>query len=110
MRRFLIHAANGALLVIILIGIPAVTSARFGSVRLSSDPQLQMLTMDGLGLVAAGNLAGALLLRKDRKGRRACAAWALLFGLTLAAEFSYARGYLDFTWLKRLLRWIQERF
>ena len=110
MRRFLIHAANGALLIIILIGIPAVTSARFGSVRLSSDPPLQMLTMDGLGLVAAGNLAGAFLLRKDRKGRRACAAWALLFGLTLAAEFSYARGYLDFTWLKRLLRWIQERF
>ena len=110
MRRLLIHTANGALVIIILIGIPAVTSARFGSVRLSSDPQLQMLTMDGLGLVAAGNLAGAFLLRKDRKGRRACAAWALLFGLTLAAEFSYARGYLDFTWLKRLLRWVQERF
>jgi hypothetical protein len=66
--------------------------------------------MGGLGFVAAGNLAGALLLRKDRKGRRACAARAMLFALSLAAEFSYARGYIDFAWLRNFLRWIQEKF
>jgi hypothetical protein len=108
MRRFLVHAANSALLVILLIGIPAIVSARFGRFRLSSDPQLHRLMMGGLGLVAAGNMAGALLLRKDRKGWRACVAWALLFGLTLAAEFSYARGYIDFAWLKTFLHWVQE--
>ena len=109
MRRWLIHAVNSALLVIILIGVPAVTSARFGRVRLSSDPQLQGLTLGGLVLVAAGNLA-VMLLGKERNGRRACAAWVLLFGLILAAEFSYARGYIDFDWLKKLLRWFQEHF
>lgn len=110
MRRLLIHAVNGSLLVILLIGVPAVVSARFGRLRLSSGPQLERLMLGGLGLAVAGNLGGALLLRKDRKGRRACFAWALLFGLALAAEYSYARGYIDFGWLKSLLRWVQERF
>jgi len=110
MRRFLINALNSALLVIILIGIPAIVSARIGRLRLSSDPQLQRLTLGGLGLVGACNLAGAFFLRKDRKGRHACGAWALLFGLTLAAEFSYTRGYIDFDWLKRFLRWFQKHF
>ena len=109
-QRWLVHLANSALLVIVLIGIPAITSLRFGSIRLLSDPKLQMLTLGGLGLAGAANFAGALLLKRDRKTRHACGAWALLFGIILAAEFLYVHGYIHFRWLKKLLLWVQETF
>src|SRR5439155_8920215 len=48
MLRALIQCANGFLLIIILIGIPAITSARLGSLQLSSAPKTQMLTLWGL--------------------------------------------------------------
>jgi len=110
MHRFLVHLANLFLLVLIVIGVPAITSLRFGSIRLSSDPKLQMLTLAGLALAAAINLAGALFASVDKKGRRACWTWALLFGLILAVEYGYFRGYVRFGWLKDILVWIQNRF
>jgi len=109
MHRFLVHLANLFLLVLIVIGIPAITSLRFGSIRLSSDPKLQMLTLAGLGLAAATNLVGALFAVTDKKGRRACWTWALLFGLILAVEYGYFRGYIRFGWLKDMLLWLQSR-
>jgi hypothetical protein len=110
MQRLLVQLANVFVLVVIVIGVPAITSLRFGSVRLSSDPKLQMLTLGGLGLAAALNLIGALALVSDKKGRKACWAWALLFALMLAAEYAYIRGYLPFGWLKNFLEWIEEKF
>lgn len=109
-QRLIVHLANSALLVIVLVGIPAVTSLRLGSIRLLSDPKLQMLTLCGLALAGAANLVGAWLLKRDRKTRRACGAWALLFGIILAAEFLYVRGFIRFGWLKEFLLWIQEAF
>jgi len=109
-QRWLVHLANSALLVIVLIGVPAITSLQFGSIRLLSDPKLQMLTMVGLGLGGAANFAGALLLKKDKKTRHACVAWALLFGVILAAELLYVHHYIRFRWLKKLLLWVQETF
>jgi hypothetical protein len=110
MHRFLVHLANVFLLVLIVIGIPAITSLRFGSIRLSSDPKLQMLTLTGLGLAAATNLVGALFAVTDKKGRRACWTWALLFGLILAVEYCYFRSYIRFGWLKEALLWVQNHF
>ncbi|HKS38316.1 MAG TPA: hypothetical protein VJW76_14065 [Verrucomicrobiae bacterium] len=107
-QRWLVHVANSALLVIVLIGIPAITSLRLGSIRLLSDPKLQMLTLGGLGLIGVANFAGALLVKKDKKTRHACRAWALLFGIILAAEFLYVHGFIHFRWLKKLLLWVQE--
>jgi len=109
-QRLFVHLVNSALMVIILIGIPAITSLRFGSIRLNSNPKLQMLTLGGLALASAGNLIGALFLTVDKKTRRACGAWALLFGIILAAEFLYVRGFIRFGWLKEFLLWIQETF
>jgi len=107
MHRFLVHLVNLFLLMLIVVGIPAITSLRLGSIRLSSDPKLQMLTLAGLGLASATNLASALFASMDKKGRRACRAWALLFGLILAVEYCYFRGYVRFGWLKDLLLWLQ---
>jgi hypothetical protein len=109
-QRLLVHLANSALLVIVVIGIPAVTSLRFGSIRLNSNPKLQMLTLGGLALAGIANLGGALLLRGDKKTRRSCGAWTLLFGIILAAEFLYIRGFIRFGWLKEFLLWLQQRF
>jgi hypothetical protein len=108
MRRLLIQLANVLLLIVVLIGIPAITSLRFGSIRLSSDPKRQTLTLAGLGLAAVANLLVAAFAMKDRKGRKACWAWALLFAMVLAAEYGYIRGYIDFQWLKDALRWLQQ--
>jgi hypothetical protein len=109
-QRLIIHLGNSVLLVIILIGIPAITSLRLGSIRLLSDPKLQMLTMVGLGLAGTANLVGALLLKKDKKTRQACRTWAILFGMILAAEYLYIRGFIGFRWLKKFLLWVQETF
>lgn len=109
-QRLLVHLLNSVLVVIVMIGIPAVTSLRLGGIRLNSNPKLQMLTLGGLALASAANLAGALLLRGDKKTRRACGAWALLFGIILAAEFLYVRGFIRFGWLKEILLWLQQRF
>jgi len=110
MQRLLVQFINVVLLVVIVIGIPAITSLNVGSVRLSSDPKLQRLILGGLGLAATGNLIAALFVIGDKKGRRASWAWALLFALVLAAEYAYVRGYLRFGWLKDFLTWLSERF
>jgi Co/Zn/Cd efflux system component len=110
MQRLLVQLANVFVLVVIVIGVPAITSLRFGSVRLLSDARLQMLTLGGFGLAVAVNLIGAIAFSKDRKGRNTCWTWALLFALMLAAEYAYIRGYLQFGWLKDLLLWAEEKF
>ena len=110
MQRVVIQCANSFLLIIILIGIPAITSARFGSLLLSSAPRAQMLTLWGLALTAVGNLLGALGLVRGRKERRLCRKWAAIFGVLLLIEYLFAHAYLNFDWLKEALQWLQRRF
>jgi len=110
MRRLLIQCLNGLLLVIILIGVPAITSARFGSLQLSSAPKVQLLTLWGLGLAAACNLIAALWLMKDRRDRTLCWKWTFVFVALLAIEYAYFSGWLNFDWLKKTLQWAQNRF
>ncbi len=108
MQRLAIQLSNGFLLVVILIGIPSITSARFGSLLLSSVPKAQKLTLWGLGLVAAFNSGTALWLAKDRKTRMCCAKWAFVFAALFAIEYSYFTGHLNFDWLKQTLEWVQQ--
>src|ERR1044072_7849307 len=100
MQRLLIQCANGALLVIVLIGIPAVTSARFGSLLLSSAPKAQILTLWGLALGAVANTMTALLLIKGRKERLLCWKWTGSFASLLLVEYLFIHGYFDFNWLR----------
>ncbi|PYJ86496.1 MAG: hypothetical protein DME22_05010 [Verrucomicrobia bacterium] len=98
------------MLVVILIGVPAITSARFGSLRLSSAPKVQLLTLWGLGLAVACNSSAALWLMKDRKDRTLFWKWTFVFGALLAIEYAYYNGWLNFNWLKQTLHWAQNRF
>jgi hypothetical protein len=110
MQRLLIHSLNAFLLVVILIGIPAITSARFGNLQLSSAPKARMLTLWGLALTGAGNAIAAVALVKSRKERALCWRWALTFIALLAVEYLYFNGYFNFDWLKQALLWVRNRF
>jgi len=110
MLRALIQCANGFLLIIILIGIPAITSARFGSLQLSFAPKTQMLTLWGLALAAVANSFVALALVRGRKERLLCWRWAAIFGMMLLIEYMFAHAYLNFDWLREALQWLQKRF
>ena len=108
MRRFLIKCVNFALLVLIVIGIPAVTRRQFGSFQIGSAPALQLLSFWVLAIALAGNLLAAGLI-KTRKERLLYWEWAAVFGVLLFAYSAFALGYFNFDWLKRTLLWLQRR-
>ena len=110
MHRLLIHSVNSFLLVVILIGIPAITSARVGSLQLSSAPKAQRLTLWGLALAAVANAIAALSVVKGRKERVLCWRWIGAFLALLAVEYLHFNGYFNFDWLKKALLWVESHY
>jgi ABC-type transport system involved in multi-copper enzyme maturation permease subunit len=110
MQRFLIKCVNCALLIVILIGVPAVTGAQFWNWQVSSVPVARTLMLWGLALAAAGNAAAALFGIRGRKEQKLCWEWAAVFGALLGAECAFVHGWLNFNWLKQFLLWLQKHF
>ena len=110
MQRFLIKCVNFALLIIIVIGVPAVTRAQFWNVQIVSAPKLQLLSFWGLSLALGGNILAATMLFKGRKERMLCWEWAAVFGGLLGIQFAFTHGYFNFAWLKQALQWVQKHF
>jgi hypothetical protein len=110
MQRFLIQSANFALLVLLLIGVPAVAHAQMGDWQISPAATLHKLIFAGLLLAALGNGVAAGCLIKSRKERNLCREWAVVFGGLLAVQFAFTHGYLNFGWLKQALQWVQNHF
>jgi hypothetical protein len=110
MRRFFIITTNCALLVFLLIGVPAVTRAGFGNLQVSSVSAARLLTFLGLGIAAAGNILAALFFIKGRKEKLLCWEWSAVFSALLLAHWAFTRGYLNFNWLKQSLLWLQKHF
>jgi hypothetical protein len=110
MQRVFIQCLNGALLVLLFIGLPAATRAQWGNWQISPGAQSQWLMFWGLVLAAAGNTAAALGLIKSRKERKLCGEWAAVFAALLLVQYAFNRGYINFDWLKQSLRWLQKRF
>ena len=108
MRRFLIQGINCGLVIIILIGVPAVTGTQMGTLQVSSTRTARMLILWGLSLAAAGNAATALGWAKDRMDRTLCWKWAVAFGVLLGVEYACFQGHLNFNWLKQTLLWLQK--
>ena len=106
MQRFLIKCVNCALLIVIVIGIPAVSREQFWNLQVSSAPTLQLLFFWSLSLALAGNFFVAAFLIKGRKERVLCWEWAAVFGVLLFAYSAFALGYLHFDWLKKFLLWL----
>ena len=109
MQRFLIKAVNFALLIIMVIGVPAVTRAQLGQFQITPAPTLRLLSFWGLSLGLGGNILAATLLFKGRKERILCWEWAAIFGVLLFAYSAFALGYFNFNWLKKALLWLQSR-
>ena len=110
MQRVFIQCLNGALLVLIFIGLPAATRAQWGDWHISAGAQTQWLMFWTLALAAAGNAAAALGLAKSRRDRKLCGAWAAGFTALLLVQFACHRGYIHFEWLKQALLWLKELF
>jgi hypothetical protein len=108
MQRMFIQAVNCILLVVIFIGIPAVTRAQLGDLQVSSAPKLKLLMFGGLMLALMGNGITAAFLIKNRKEKKTCWEWAAVFCALLLAYFGFARGYFNFNWLKTALLWLQN--
>src|ERR1700691_5440561 len=110
MQRFLIITTNCALLILLLIGLPAATRAHLGNVQLSSASTGQLLMFCGLGIATAANIFAALIFIKGRKQKILCWEWTAVFDALLLAYYGFTRGELNFNWLKKILLWLQNHF
>ena len=110
MQKFLIKTVNCVLLVIILIGIPAVTRSHFGSWDVSSVPIARKLTFCGLALAIVLNVLGATIFIPGPKAKALCAEWVFIFGGLLFLEYAFVRNWINFNWLKTALLWVQKHF
>ena len=110
MRRFFITSANCALLVLLLIGLPAAAHAQMGDWQITAATTLHRLMFVGLLIAAAGNGAAAAFLIKSRKEKILCWEWAAVFGGLLAVQFAFSRGHLNFEWLNQALQWMRKHF
>jgi hypothetical protein len=109
MQKFLINSVNVTLLVIILIGVPAICHAKFGHWQISDAPMAERLLFGGLILGIVINVLGATIFIPGPKAKALCAEWAFIFGGLFFFEYAYlVRGWINFNWLKTLLQWVQQ--
>jgi hypothetical protein len=108
MHRLCVHLGNVFWLVLVLVGIPTITSIQLGRIRLSSTPEFQMLTLAGLGIGATTNLLGAWLTRG--KQRIACWQWNFVHLAALLMFYLVFNGQIHFHWLKNALLWVRKTF
>ena len=85
MQRFLIKCVNCALLIIVAIGIPAITHVEFRGLEIGSVRLYKLLLFWALGLALAFNLFAASFITKTRKDRLLCWEWAAVFGVLFFA-------------------------
>jgi hypothetical protein len=110
MQRLFIITTNCALLVLLLIGMPAATRAQVGNVQLSSASTGRLLMFWGLGIATAANIFAALIFVKVRKQKILCREWTAVFAALLLAYYGFIRGWFNFDWLKKSLLWLQNHF
>ena len=103
MKKFLIKCVNCALLILIIIGIPAITRVQFRSYQIGSAPMLQLLLFWTMALAIGLNIFTGLFLIKARKDRVLCWEWAAIFSVLLFAYAAFEFGYYNFDWLKKFL-------
>jgi hypothetical protein len=103
MLKFFIKCANIALLVWIVIGVPAITHVQFRSYLIGSAPKLQLLLFWSLAVALGLNLLAGSFAIKNKKDRVLCWEWSAVFGVLLFAYCAHVFGYLNFDWLRNFL-------
>lgn len=108
MQRLLVNSVNAALLVVIFIGVPAVTRAQLGNLEISSAPTAQNVMLGGLIFAVVINVLGAILFAPGPKAKISCAKWTCIFAGLLFLEYAFIRGWFNFHWLKQFLLWLEK--
>ncbi len=108
MQIILIQLLNWTALVLILVGIPAITSLQFGSLQLGSVPIARQLILGGCTLSVALNFLGAVWLAKGKRARNLCRNWAFVMAALLLVHVLLFKGYIHFDWLKESLLWLRD--
>ena len=108
MQRIVIITTNCVLLVLLLIGLPAVTHDQVLNLQLSSAPISRTMMIAGLAIAAGFNFLAGLFLIKSPKQKVVCWEWAGVFAAVLLAYYAFMRGYFNFDWLRKTLQWLQQ--
>jgi hypothetical protein len=110
MQRLLINAVNCTLLILILIGIPAITHKQFWNWQISSTSTAQNLMFGGLIFATVMNILAATIFMTSPKPKELSAKWSFIFGALLFLEYAFVHGWFNFEWLKKSLLWLQNHF
>ncbi|XOV69418.1 MAG: hypothetical protein ACFHW5_11930 [Verrucomicrobiota bacterium] len=108
MKSWLIQLGNGIWLVIIFIGVPAISSLRFGSLQIASRPIWHMLALSGIGLGWIVNAVIYWKFTRTKREKRMCFSWILGYTFFAASFWAYSEKIIQFHWLKNLLLSIQQ--
>ena len=99
-----IKCINCVFLIIVAIGIPAITHVEFRGLEIGSIRMYKLLLFWTLGLALAFNLFVASFVTKPRKDRLLCWEWAAVFGVLFVTYSAFVFGYINFNWLKDFLQ------
>lgn len=108
MKPWLIQLGNGLWLMIIFIGVPAVSSLRFGSLQIASRPTWHMLAIGGIALGGIVNACYYGIFARTKREKRMCMNWLFGYAFFGMAFWAYSERIIQFDWLKNILLKIQD--
>ncbi|MCS1407373.1 MAG: hypothetical protein M2R45_00531 [Verrucomicrobia subdivision 3 bacterium] len=108
MRRYAIHTLNISLLIIIVIGVPAATSIRLGSIQISSRPANETVTLAALLITAIFNGFASIALAPKSGEKILWRNWAITAAGLLGFYLALYAKFVHFQWLKQGLLWLKS--
>lgn len=108
MKALLIQVLNSFWLVMIFIGIPAISSLRLGTLQISSRPIWHMLALWGVVIALIFNTAVYWKGVRAKKEKGVCLRWIFGYCLLGITFFAYSEKWIQFRWLKNLLLNIRD--
>lgn len=103
MRRRAIHFLHIACLAIILIGVPAATSVRFGFLRIGSRPATEAAILAAFAAVVLLNGFGHFVLAANSKEKTLWRNWGFCVAGLFVFHWAFFEGFFDFDWLREML-------
>ena len=102
-RRRAIHFLHVACLAIILIGVPAATSVRFGFLRIGSRPATEAAMLAAFAAVVLLDGFGRFVLAANSKEKALWRNWGFCVAGLLVFHWALFEGFFDFDWLREML-------
>ena len=103
MKALLIQSLNSLWLVLVFIGVPAISSLRLGTLQIASRPIWHMLALWGVMIALCVNAGLYWKGVHTKKEKRICLRWMFGYALLGCTFFAYSEKWIEFTWLKDLL-------